>query len=1032
MLNHDALDSGIYSALGSNFSSSILFCKFTTYANKALDKYLSQNTKYVGIMKAIRNHVGGDARDLFRRRQRKALGDEDIFARYMGFGDTEEPTFLENLYSFVKYDIPTMWAGGSEAAAETKIINDQVINLQKRIDEEKLDPNAEYIPESNAMIEKRTQGDRDYEGDAYRYITPEEGKPITNQQVLDYMKTKVDKSDKFIIDNLEELEDLNWKSQWINMPQVFDKEWNFTANFADFKGILGKQILQLPLAYFTGGLSAAAQEFGHNYPAQLEEIARKEFNVPEGEEVTNDQKLRIIKEGKDQKEIALIASAAAGWLEKFGASKAIGSLLFGKKAVGSFLRGQFKDAAKRGVGTLASAGQTGLYEAGTEIGQTAISQGLVSRVAEKNLFDFHEIVESGAQGFAAGGFFPIGGAAARQSMLEYRTTAALISAKYGNDAYGEELYRDMEGGVNQRYEEENSAEWISKNPDKTPMTEQERREKILAIGQVRNANNKIPSSMTNVEDKKEAIELLVRKKELQEKNKDKAPELITQEDKNEMKKLNIELTLLAAKQGTREITIEDQNRMVEMVNALGNIEANAYETAEEAQAAWDAVVDKYASENRIGGINLDNLNEKERALKIQEIKDGFKGVNANILYLKDGGEVIVLNNEQMGKGYIRDAVAANHEVLHSVLRRAIGEDQKAFEQIYNVLDKYLKENLSNDVYAALSLRFADKKTAGEFDEYLTTIGELMRTGTIKYNKSFIEVAQSLGTMIANFFRNLFGKPIPPSFNLKNKETGEYDAKKVFNFLKSYQRAYNAGGEQAQIFADEINAIKLEEQEKTQSVRKSESTLYENVEEIYDQYEDKATAGFMIGELYKKEIESRIDNGFIYNRNLYQPTRWDGWNEQIRQDVIVDMQFGTRGIKNLVETYDKIANPGVTLPAYINTYFNVRLFEALPNNLVGANVSIENLKDSDQLTAEETTIESDDKVRVLKSFSDFNLLSDTVVKDVKDKVIKIIQDLYTDNQNISPEFIFETIEKLISSEVRNIFNTNRCIYILIRS
>ena len=555
------------------------------------------------------------------------------------------------------------------------------------------------------------------------------------------------------------------------------------------------------------------------------------------------------------------------------------------------------------------------------------------------------------------------------------------------------------------------------------MTEQERREKILAIGQVRAANNKIPSSMTNVEDKKEAIELLVRKKELQEKNKDKAPELITQEDKNEMKKLNIELTLLAAKQGTREITIEDQNRMVEMVNALGNIEANAYETAEEAQVAWDAVVDKYASENRIGGINLDNLNEKERALKIQEIKDGFKGVNANILYLKDGGEVIVLNNEQMGKGYIRDAVAANHEVLHSVLRRAIGEDQKAFEQIYNVLDKYLKENLSNDVYAALSLRFADKKTAGEFDEYLTTIGELMRTGTIKYNKSFIEVAQSLGTMIANFFRNLFGKPIPPSFNLKNKETGEYDAKKVFNFLKSYQRAYNAGGEQAQIFADEINAIQLEEQEKTQSVRKSESTLYENVEEIYDQYEDKATAGFMIGELYKKEIESRIDNGFIYNRNLYQPTRWDGWNEQIRQDVIVDMQFGTRGIKNLVETYDKIANPGVTLPAYINTYFNVRLFEALPNNLVGANVSIENLKNSDQLTAEETTIESDDKVRVLKSFSDFNLLSDTVVKDVKDKVIKIIQDLYTDNQNISPEFIFETIEKLISSEVRNMIKAS---------
>ena len=36
-------------------------------------------------------------------------------------------------------------------------------------------------------------------------------------------------------------------------------------------------------------------------------------------------------------------------------------------------------------------------------------------------------------------------------------------------------------------------------------------------------------------------------------------------------------------------------------------------------------------------------------------------------------------------------------------------------------------------------------------------------------------------------------------------------------------------------------------------RSSESTLYQEVEEIYNQYEDKSTAGLLIGELYEKEI-----------------------------------------------------------------------------------------------------------------------------------------------------------------------------------
>ena len=87
--------------------------------------------------------------------------------------------------------------------------------------------------------------------------------------------------------------------------------------------------------------------------------------------------------------------------------------------------------------------------------------------------------------------------------------------------------------------------------------------------------------------------------------------------------------------------------MTEMVNALDNINAKVYDTTAEAQAAWDTVVDENAAKGLIS--KLENLDENDRKQEIQKIKDGFSGVNANILYLKGGGEAIVLNNEQIDK-----------------------------------------------------------------------------------------------------------------------------------------------------------------------------------------------------------------------------------------------------------------------------------------------------------------------------------------------------------------------------------------------
>ena len=44
---------------------------------------------------------------------------------------------------------------------------------------------------------------------------------------------------------------------------------------------------------------------------------------------------------------------------------------------------------------------------------------------------------------------------------------------------------------------------------------------------------------------------------------------------------------------------------------------------------------------------------------------------------------------------------------------------------------------------------------------------------------------------------------------------------------------------------------------------------------------------------------------------------------------------------------RIKYKNINLPTYINTFFNVRLVEAMPDNLVASNMSIENLNDSQQ-------------------------------------------------------------------------------------
>ncbi len=122
--------------------------------------------------------------------------------------------------------------------------------------------------------------------------------------------------------------------------------------------------------------------------------------------------------------------------------------------------------------------------------------------------------------------------------------------------------------------------------------------------------------MTNDDDRLESINLLIKKRELIERNKNVDPAQFDENDKIEIKKINLELTLLSGKANIRKLTVEDQSQMTEMVNALDNINAKVYDTTAEAQAAWDTVVDENAAKGLIS--KLENLDENDRKQEIQK------------------------------------------------------------------------------------------------------------------------------------------------------------------------------------------------------------------------------------------------------------------------------------------------------------------------------------------------------------------------------------------------------------------------------
>jgi hypothetical protein len=471
---------------------------------------------------------------------------------------------------------------------------------------------------------------------------------------------KIDEAGESVVDNLMDEAKVKETLQYFPKAEIFDKDgltWN------DFKGITGKQLPQLGLALVGGGLGILIQETGGSYIDNLYAATIKEFDLSEGEEPTKEQLLSVIKKGKDNPELAIATGTINMFLERIGAKT---MLKAGKTAAAavpwaSLMRGEVGKV----IGGLTSKAViknnllAGLFEAGTEISQTFVSQGSQSFAGGKNYFDIGEVLESGGQGALMGVLLPFGGGIARQTMIEFKNTASIIAGKFDPQAM-ENYYKQAKSAIEQD-------EGLSPT---------DKRERLLALGEIRAQQVKVPSEYSP-ESKTELIQLLVEQNQIKNKYKDKDQSLIPKPQQERLKQ------------------IKEQVQQIATTTALATVISKDIKTTKEFAKQFSLEVKD--------DLTIEELNDVVK-------QKGIKGWNAK----NDPGIIIdgtiYLNPNVKSFG----AKTASHELLHGILRNAIENEQLTL----GTIKEFAKTNLNTEQYRKLMgmLETQDSIVNPDFDK----------------------------------------------------------------------------------------------------------------------------------------------------------------------------------------------------------------------------------------------------------------------------------------------------------------------------
>ena len=420
-----------------------------------------------------------------------------------------------------------------------------------------------------------------------------------------------------------------------------------------------------------------------------------------------------------------------GQLERIGAAKVFKP--FAIKGVSSILRGGSKKIIKNALATGGNMSKGGFSEALTEIGQD-----LVQSVASGNELNTENMFEAGATGFIVGAVLPGVAAVKSQSVAEFKTVANVIAGRLNpksTEAYFNGQLKQLDN-------------LIVNETD--PAVQEDLQNKRDALLEVRNANTKIPGDFNN-ESKKQSLDLLIEKNQLEKQTKDKDKSLVT----------------------------EQLNRIAEIDLQLKNI------------SDTDALTKKVLKANKKGdlGITIIEAKDASDAKKEAENNKMNLGEDANSTgYTSQDGKTIIIDMSKAAE--LGEVNTAAHEMLHAILFKTLYtindsgnvEGKNVVRGLAQALQTELN-SLDPDIIKtpelAERIRLYQKEPSSiRAEEVLTLFADALYYGDIQYNDG---VFTKLKDILRRLLQNAGLKDI--EFN---------SGQDVYNFLKDYNKGVSRG------------------------------------------------------------------------------------------------------------------------------------------------------------------------------------------------------------------------------------------------
>ena len=534
------------------------------------------------------------------------------------------------------------------------------------------------------------------------------------------------------------------------------------AAIAPLLGALGTITMGVTMygdAYMDAAETGAQEDYdavnGAGSYNQLEDKERQEFLI------TGLKSGRYHKPG----EAALVAAVQTG-MEKIGAGKILSktqkALGVGKNGLASIIAGDLRSGLKNITAGALSKLEAGGTEFITEWGQEivgGIGKGMMvegsGNQGAMRYVDMGAAYEAGKAGGIVGIAIPFGTSVAKQSSIEVRNIARNVainfapSSNFGKSAaVNAQFFKNAQNQLDKRLKS-------GKNPDGTPYTKEQHQEDSINIANIKNAGDKIPSSVTDPQTRGKMLDLLIKRDNLERKIADIDDSDLTAEEDAELQETKQELREVM-KQESLFSTSNNVRAAIEK-SGKGNIEFQDFGNAQE--------MNDYAKQKKIDGW--------------QEKNSANHGV---VLYdSKTGKEQILINNELSLKD--SNVNVAAHEFLHTVLRNTVQNSKGTAVALGKSLQTYIEGIDSTQVdsdsdYGKRLAAYKDDPASIRGEEAITLFSDGIANGSIKFNEGvFTKIGDAIRrTLQAAGIKNV-------KFN-----TG----KDVYNFVKDYNKSIEKG------------------------------------------------------------------------------------------------------------------------------------------------------------------------------------------------------------------------------------------------